>query len=166
MKRNRFFILLFVLLLLFIYLIPVSRTIEVSYTCQVLDQLDDAYRDEVIITFSGTYSDYLIRKDKFTGRIDIAGYELMNPDASECTFSIGAFDENYIHEYINHISYVESNYLGTFYATEDLDSFFLWIMIPTDSSKGYSGGAYGRYFITYPEKTFDEIYSILDKNNS
>ena len=165
MKRKMLLPILLIICLS-LYLIPFNRTIDKSYSCMVLDQLDETFLDEVHVTFTGTYSDYLIRKDKFTGHIGIDGYEFMNPRVSECTFTVGEFEENFIHEYINHISYVESNYLGTFYAAEDLDRFFLWIMIPTDSSKGYSGGAYGRYFITFPEMTFDEIYSILDKNNT
>lgn len=166
MKKYRSLFPVVVLVIILLLFVPAKRDLEQSYTCCVLDQQDENYRGEVVVTFSGTYTDHLVFKDKFVGRLDIEGYEFLDPDASDCTFYIRNYEENWIHEYIDNLTEFESNYPGTFYATEDLDSFFIWVNVPSDPEKGYSGGFYGRYFITYPEITFDEIYSILDKNNA
>lgn len=153
------------LFLVFTVLFPVEQKYEKSFTCTVLDQDDESYRDQVTVTFTGTYTDRFLRKDKFVGRIDIEGYEFLSPDASDREFVIGNYEESWIAEYLPSTIEPEVNYLGTLYATEDFESFFMWLNVPTDETKGYPGGFRGRYFVTFPEMTFEEIYSLLDKIN-
>ena len=164
MKHKKSVILILICLL--VYLVPIKRTVNEQYLCNVLDQKDEAFRGNATIILTGEYSDYLLRADQFIGRIDIDGFEYLDKNAADCTFKIDKYYANWIHEYIIHAGSVESNIIGTFYAPEDFGSFFLWAMVPEDAEQGYSGGAYGRYFITCPEMTFDEIYSIIDKNNA
>ena len=166
MKRTKIALAVLILTCLLVYFVPVNRTINEKYLCNVLDQKNKVFHGEATVILTGAYSDYLLRRDKFVGRIDIEGFEFFDAKADDCTFYIKNHYANWIHEYVYHAGSIESNILGTFYATEDFDSFFLWAMVPNDPDAGYSGGAYGRYFITHPEMTFEEIYFIIDKNNA
>ena len=166
MKHMKIALAVLVLACLLVYFIPVNRTINEKYLCNVLDQKNEEFRGEATVILTGAYSDYLLRRDKFVGRIDIEGFEFLDANATDCTLYIKDNYANWIHEYVMHAGSIESNILGTFYGTEDFDSFFLWAMVPKDPDVGYSGGAYGRYFITHPEMTFEEIFSIIDKNNA
>ena len=146
----------FIITLLCIYFIPVNRQIDKSFQCNVLDQQDQSYTDVVTVILTGTYSDYLFRKDAFKGRIEIEGYEFMSPNANDVELIINSDQLSPIQEYIPGHSSIK--YLGHFHGIEDFDSFFLWLMVPDSEDASVS---HGRYFLTFPEMTLDEIYKIL-----
>lgn len=152
-------IILAVLLLAAVLLFPFEREISRTYSCNVLDQWDESYSDTVSVVFTGTYYDYLILHDRFVGRIDIPGYEFMSASAQDMDLEIGILGS---HSWDSMLYFDNSDYEypGTFHAAEDLDSFFLWLNVPNESGNG----ATGRYFLCYPEMTFDEVYAILDLN--
>ena len=157
--KGKLWILLSIIAILAIFLsIPFPRQMEESFVCHVLDQEDENYSDQVTVTFTGTYSDYLIRQDKFVGRISIEGYEFMSPRSTDITLSIGNYEETFVYNYIIYVPSVEIKYLGTLFADEDLDSFFLWLLVPDEEDPSTS---HGRYFLTYPEMSMDEIENIL-----
>jgi hypothetical protein len=143
MKGKRWIILSIIAIFAILLSIPFPRQMEDSFVCHVLDQEDESYSDQVTVTFSGTYSDYLIRQDKFVGRISIEGYEFMSPRSTDITLSIGYYEETFVYNYINYVPTIEIHYLGTLYACEDLDSFFLWLLVPDEDDPSTS---HGRYF--------------------
>ena len=142
--------------LLCICFIPATRNVSKSFQCNVLDQQDESYTGAVTVVFTGTYSDYLFRKDTFTGRIEIEGYEFMSANANDVALTVGNNHLSSILEYVPEHNSLK--YLGHFCGTEDFDSFFLWIMVSDAEDPSVS---HGRYFITFPEMTLDSIYDIL-----
>ena len=162
MKNKRTLAFSAALFLMFTILFPISQPMEESFTCQVLDQDDETYRDQVTVTFTGTYTDSLLGKDTFKGRIHIDGYEFLDPEASDCELTIGKFEESTIFEYIIKPDGPHTSHMGMLYATEDLESFFMILMVPHEENPGAKRS---RYILTYPEMTFDEIYAVLDQNH-
>ena len=82
----------------------------------------------------------------------------MSPRSTDITLSIGNYEETFVYNYIIYVPSVEIKYLGTLFADEDLDSFFLWLLVPDEEDPSTS---HGRYFLTYPEMSMDEIENIL-----
>lgn len=139
---------------------PVKREISETYFCNILDTDDESFQATVRVVFTGTYYDYLVRKDRFVGRIDIPGYDFIPASASDLDLEIGRFGSYSL----DHMLYFAGDELccpGTFQATEDLDSFILRLYYPNESGVG----AHGRYFLCYPEMTLDEIYACMDLAN-
>lgn len=158
MKEKMLHILL-ILAVIFLALcfIPIKRDFHETFLCQVLDQQDESYTDQVTVIFDGTYTDYLFKKDIFKGRIEIVGYEFLHPESWDIELSVGNYECAWITEFTP--IYSSFRTLGTFFGQEDFESFFLWLMVPdeNDPNRGH-----GRYFLTYPAMTEEEIYRILD----
>lgn len=144
---------------LLILFVPVNRKMEMAIPCLVLDQQDEAFSDTADVTFRGTYSDYLLRKDTFQGIITCDKYTLMGADSHPVVIKVGNYTYQHLRNIINHGVTFDISYPATIYAEEDFQSFFIWAMVPSESPPGsYTG----RYFLCYPEMTLEEIYSILD----
>ena len=141
---------------LILYLIPIKREINESFLCQVLDQEDESYSDQVTVTFQGTYTDYLFRKDLFTGRIDIAGYNFISPKATNIEITVGDYEYSHIVEFVPEYSIFRGR--GSFHGEEDFESFFLWLNVPDEDN---TNSAHSRYFLTYPSMALKEVYEIL-----
>lgn len=154
---KKYFIICISIVLLLVLLVPVPRKIEESYTCHVLDQEDPNFSSTATISFSGTYSDYLFRNDRFEGSITCEEYPIINAAADPVVITVGKFTFQNLMNY--NASTHQVNYPGTIHASEDFDSFFIWLMVPDEEDPSIS---HGRYFLTYPEMTLDEIYTILD----
>ena len=157
------FIVLAALYITFAFLLPVRRQMNETITCYVLDQENENNNEKVHVTFTGSYSDYLIRKDIFTGRIAFEGYDFIDPNASDCQFTIGEYTENMIWEYIPAPDGPSTSHMGMLYAIEDFESLIMVLMVPTVNE---SNSKQSRYILTYPEMNSQENYSILNKNNA
>lgn len=160
MKHRKLICVFIVLALLFlcIYLIPVEREMNERFLCQVLDQQDETFSDQVTVTFTGTYTDYLLRSDVFKGRIEIEGYEFLSPKAEDVELTVSI-------DWLDHFSesnpgYPDKSYksLGTFCGDEDFERFILWLNVPDAESANWY---HARYYLTYPSMTLDEIHEIL-----
>lgn len=157
-KTLKFFLLVAAAAVLCLILIPIPRTIDQNVRCTVLDQQDPDYRSEVTVTLQGTYTDYLVLHDHFQGQIYLPEHDLYRGSSPIFHVEIGTF---------NHVNlmYLDSasfpHYPGSFYAAEDLKTFFLWLMVPDEQDPSRSSS---RYFITYPEMTFEQLYQIIDGN--
>ena len=129
--------------LLCLAFIPVKRQMNESFPCLVLDQQDKSYSDRVNVTFTGIYTDYLIRKDRFNGRIEIEGCDFLSPKANDVEISVGSGQLSWILEYIPGYPDPSLKYPATIRSEEDFKSFFLWLMVPDEEDPSSS---HGRYF--------------------
>ena len=149
-------LLIFMTVLLCLYLIPVKRTINQNFPCLVLDQQDKGYEDHVTVIFTGTYTDYLFKQDIFKGRLEIEGYTFLHPDSKDIEIQVGNYELSLISEFTPVYNAFRTR--ATFYGREDFESFILLILIPDEEDPT---SAHGRYFLTYPERTLEEISEIL-----
>lgn len=144
---------------LLVIFVPVNRKVEMTVSCTVLDQQDEAFSDTADVTFNGIYSDYLLRKDTFEGIISCDKYTLMDPDSQPVVIKVGDYAYQHLRNIISYGVTFDVTYPATIYAEEDFESFFLWAFVPSETNPG----AYtGRYFLCFPEMTLEEIYAILD----
>lgn len=145
--------------ILLVLFVPINRKVEMTIPCTVLDQWDEAFSDTADVAFSGTYSDYLLRKDTFEGIITCDKYTLMEADSHSVVIKVGDYRYQHLRNILNHGVSFDITYPGTIYAEEDFESFFIWAFVPSQTNPG----AYtGRYFLCYPEMELSEIYAILD----
>lgn len=156
--RKIWFPVLSIVILLMLF-IPSNRKMETTISCTVLDQQDESFSDTANVTFSGTYSDYLFRKDKFQGIITCDKYKLMDADTEPVLIEVGDYTYQHLRNIINYGVTFDITYPATIYAEEDFQSFFIWAFVP---SKTNPGTYTGRYFLCYPEMTLKDIYAILD----
>lgn len=147
-----------VLLVLFV---PVNRKMDMTVSCTVLDQQEPAFRDTAEVTFSGTYSDYLLRKDKFEGIITCEEYTLMDAASHPVVIQVGDYTYQHLRNIIPYVASFDITYPATIYAEEDFQSFFIWAFVPSETNPG---AFHGRYFLCHPDMTLDEIYSLLDND--
>mgnify|MGYP003310280280 CR=1 FL=1 len=145
-----------VLLVLFV---PINRKVDMTLPCTVLDQKNEAFKDITEVTFFGTYSDYLLKKDKFEGIISCDKYKIMDADTMPVLIEVGDYTYQHLRNIINYGVTFDITYPATIYAEEDFQSFFIWTSVPVE---GKSDTYTGRYFLCYPEMTLQEIYAILD----
>lgn len=145
--------------ILLILFVPVNRKIEMTLSCTVLDQRNEAFSDTATVTFNGTYSDYLLRKDTFEGIITCDKYTIMDENSHPVVIQVGDYSYQHLRNIISNGVTFDITYPGTIYAEEDFESFFIWAFVPFEANPG----AYtGRYFLCWPEMTLEEIYTILD----
>lgn len=145
--------------ILLILFVPVNRKVEMTVPCTVLDQQAETFSDTANVTFTGTYSDYLLQKDTFEGIIVCDKYTLMDPDSHPVVIKVGDYTYQHLRNIISYGVTFDVTYPATIYAEEDFRSFFLWAFVPSETNPG----AYtGRYFLCWPEMTLEEIYTILD----
>lgn len=138
-----------------------KRTVEKTFVCTVLDQMDESFHGTTEVTFTGEYTDYLMRRDSFRGRIDCSEYKLMSADASHTQIRVGTIDE-----FLNYSpdgTHPDIRYTAAVCLEENLDSFFIWVYVPDENTPGAS---HGRFFITCPDRTLQDLYAILDKQYS
>lgn len=159
MKRKWIWAVLALLLLL--YFVPVKRTVEKTFSCTVLDQMDEGFHGNTEVTFSGEYTDYILRRDSFKGRIDCIDYDLMDEDSTHTEVNAGVLDE--IRNYNPNGSWLDIKYTASIHMEENLERFFIWVYVPVDDKSGVS---HGRYFLCYPDMTLQEIYNIIDEQYS
>lgn len=114
-----------VVLLVAVYLIPIPRKIDGSFTCMNQDGMD------TVVTVKGTYYNYLMRKDRFDGvLIDEKGFEYpsienqrIEPDTFKDKTTLGI-----------HFSYIDfedemKTYFASVYFYEDLDGIYYCVFI-------------------------------------
>ena len=158
-QRYRFLFWVIGIGFLLILLIPINRNMEMTIPCMVLDQRDDAFSDTANVTFQGTYSDFLLRKDTFQGIIKCDKYTIMDENSPPVVIRVGDYSYQHLRNIISHGVTFDITYPGTIYAEEDFESFFIWVFVPSETNPD----AYtGRYFLCRPQMTLEEIYSILD----
>ena len=145
--------------ILLIVFVPVNRKVEMTLPCTVLDQQNENFTDIAEVTFSGTYSDYFLRKDKFQGVITCDKYKIMDAGTEPVLIEVGDYAYQRLRNIINYGVSFDITYPATIYAEEDFQSFFIWKFVPVE---GKSDTYTGRYFLCWPEMTLEEVYSILD----
>ena len=156
---KRFLLWLLTVSILLVLFVPINRKVEMTVSCTVLDQQDEAFSDAADVTFNGIYSDYLLRKDTFEGIISCDRYTLMDPNTHPVVINVGDYAYQHLRNIISYGVTFDVTYPATIYAEEDFESFFLWAMVPSEINPG---GYTGRYFLCYPEMTLEEVYAILD----
>lgn len=145
--------------ILLVLFVPVNRKVEMTLSCTVLDQMDEAFQDTAEVTFRGTYSDYLFCRDKFEGIITCDTYTVMESGSNPVLIQVGDYAYQHLRSIVNYGTWFDITYPATIYAEEDFQSFFIWVFVPSETNPGASTG---RYFLCYPEMTLQEIYTILD----
>ena len=156
---KRFLPWLMTVTVLLVIFVPANRKVEMTLSCSVLDQQNPAFSDTAEVTFSGTYSDYLLRKDSFEGVISCDKYTLMDADSHPVVIKVGDYAYQHLRNIISYGVTFDVTYPATIYAEEDFQSFFLWAMVPSETKPdSYTG----RYFLCFPEMTLEEVYAILN----
>jgi len=84
---KKFFITSVILLiaLLILGFIPFRRNIARTETVQILEDLSSGTAAETVIKMEGTYSFYLLRPDRFTGKIEIGAFPETAGKEVDCT---------------------------------------------------------------------------------
>ena len=145
-----------VVLLLLAVFIPVKRAIQMVIPCRVLDQQDDSISGSTYVSFSGTYTDYLLFQDKFHGRIYCPDYLIMTDSVLPTKLVTNELDE--IMSYHHNGAVADIRYYASTWLEEDLDRFFIWVHEPDENIPGAS---HGRWFLCPEDMTLDDIYDIL-----
>lgn len=138
--------------------IPVRREIDQDFTCYACHYEDANYRQEVTVTFTGTYVDYLFLPDHFEGYIHVSPFDYMTeafvPGGSrELDLTLRPDDSAHIIYTVSEAS--DAGKVDTYYAArgmiradEDLRAFQLgcFILVSEDSNSSTMD-----VILSYPE---------------
>lgn len=170
-KRKRIAVttVILVLIVACVIFIPVKREIDQDFTCYACHQDDPDYRQEVTVTFTGTYSDYLFLSDRFNGYIDVSDFDYLADDflpdgarALELTLGKKPTLVNYMVYTQPGIKHYSFEIRASLRAAEDLSAFRLGYFVPDTIG---NGSRTMKVIISYPESlSWDEAMALLHPN--
>jgi len=174
MKNRTRYLLLAAALLLVVCLSPMKRDIQKVYPCYAVHMDDPSYCEEVTVTINGVYSDYLFRKDRFEGYIDVSPFRYFPEEAPFIPTGYQAVEPVSVQistDYTDAIHFCYACYgpldpslpeldlcdRGSLIAAEDLEQFILSLYDYTaEDAPPYVASIY----LSYPDKlTADEARS-------